>query len=258
MDVNAGGGVAPYTGTVINNVPASNSTYPYTIHAANQCSATATIIITEPALVTATASATAIACFGNSVTVTVNAGGGVAPYTGTVINNVPASNSTYTYTIHDANQCSATATINITEPALLTATASAPAIACFGNSVTVTVNTGGGVAPYTGTVINNVPASNSTYTYTIHDANQCSATATINITQPTPFIASATSTQTYVCFGASTNVTITATGGTPAYTGTVINNVIAGAHSYTVINGNNCPATVSIQISQPAAPLTAT
>src|SRR5437868_6334155 len=244
MDVNAGGGVAPYTGTVINNVPASNSTYTYTIHDANQCSATATINITEPALLTATASAPAIACFGNSVTVTVNAGGGVAPYTGTVINNVPASNSTYTYTIHDANQCSATATMNITEPALLTATASAPAIACFGNSVTVTVNAGGGVAPYTGTVINNVPASNSTYTYTIHDANQCSATSTINITEPALLTATA-SAPAIACFGNSVTVTVNTGGGVAPYTGTVINNVPASnsTYTYTIHDANQCSAT---------------
>src|SRR5204862_3696807 len=122
----------------------------FTVIDDHYCMDTVSINITEPALLIATASAPAIACNGGSVTVTISASGGVAPYSGTVITNVGAGN--YTYAVTDANLCATTATIQITEPALLTATASAPAIACNGNSVTVTIDVDGGTAPYSTTV----------------------------------------------------------------------------------------------------------
>src|SRR5204862_3768627 len=120
-----------------------------------------TINITQPAVLTATASAPPVACYGDLVNVTINGSGGTAPYTGTVISGVSAG--TYTYTITDLNNCSADATITISQPALLTATATAPTILCNGDLVNVTINAAGGTAPYSGTVITGVAAGNYLY-----------------------------------------------------------------------------------------------
>jgi hypothetical protein len=52
--------------------------------------------------------------------------------------------------VTDANGCTSTTSITITEPAALVASSSATAILCNGGSSTVTVSATGGTAPYTG------------------------------------------------------------------------------------------------------------
>src|SRR5207248_7382633 len=75
--------------------------------------------------------------------------GGTAPYTGT--GTFIQLAGAYSYTVTDANGCTATASGTISEPALVTVTASPSAILCNGGNSTVTVSAAGGTAPYTGT-----------------------------------------------------------------------------------------------------------
>ena len=62
---------------------------------------------------------TAVSCHGgNDGAATVSASGGTAPYTGTGTFTGLAA-GTYTYTVSDANGCSANCSVTITEPAAL-------------------------------------------------------------------------------------------------------------------------------------------
>src|SRR5207249_6755087 len=72
-------------------------------------------------------------------------------YAGTGACAIPAA-GTYTLPVTDANGCTSIASGTITQPAAaLAASSTAPAIACFGGSSTVTVSATGGTAPYSGT-----------------------------------------------------------------------------------------------------------
>ncbi|MDQ3048325.1 MAG: T9SS type A sorting domain-containing protein, partial [Bacteroidota bacterium] len=246
ITVSAMDGTAPYTGTGIFTVNAG--TYTYTVTDANGCSANSTITVSEPIALMAMSSATTISCFGGTSNVTVSAMDGTAPYSGTGTFTVTAG--TYTYTVTDANGCSTTTTITVTEPSSsVTAMSSATTILCNGGTSDVTVTGTGGTAPYTGTGIFTVNAG--TFNYMVTDANGCSSTTSITITEPTAVAASSNST-TIMCNGETSDVTVSATGGTGTLTGTGVFTVSAGTYTYTVTDANGCSATTTITISEPA------
>ncbi len=60
------------------------------------------------------------------------------------------------------------------------------------------------------------------------------------------------------CFGGTSNVTVTATGGTAPYTGTGTFAVAAGTYNYTVSDAVGASVTASVTVTQPAAALQAT
>ncbi|MBK6989354.1 MAG: hypothetical protein IPH33_14675 [Bacteroidetes bacterium] len=147
----------------------------------NGSSSTTSIVITEPAELIATATATPILCNGDLSTVAITANGGTAPYNG--IGSFSVGAGTYSYVISDANGCSDTVSVIITEPNTLIASATATPIFCIGGTSTITVSASGGIAPYTGTGSYSVVAG--TYSYTVVDANGCSvSTAPVTISAP--------------------------------------------------------------------------
>ena len=248
VTVSATGGTLPYSGT--GSFSETAGTYTYTVTDANGCTATTTVTITEPSAVVASSSATAILCFGGSSTVTVSATGGTAPYSGTGSFSEVAG--TYTYTVTDANGCTATTTITISQPAasvVASATQDA-AILCNGGTTTVTVSATGGTTPYSGAGTFTVGAG--TYTYTVTDANGCSSSTTITVTEPSAVVASSSATA-ILCNGGSSTVTVSATGGTAPYSGTGSFSVTAGTYTYTVTDANGCTATTSVTVTEPAA-----
>jgi hypothetical protein len=105
---------------------------------------------------------------------------------------------------------------NISQPTALSASASEGTILCNGGTTTVTVGATGGTSPYSGTgVINSVPAG--TYTYTVTDANSCSATVTKTITQPTAVTFTYGTVNNSSCTATGNgSITVTASGGTGA------------------------------------------
>jgi len=245
VTVSATGGTAPYSGT--GTFTETAGTYTYTVTDANGCTATTTITITEPAALVASSSATAILCNGGSSTVTVSATGGTAPYTGTGFFNETAG--TYTYTVTDANGCSATTTITITEPAVLVASSSFTPILCNGGSSTITVSATGGTAPYSGT--GTFTLGGGSWTFTVTDANGCESSTSIFITEPSQLEATAFATGSILCFGGTTTVSVNASGGTAPYSGTGTFNQAAGTITYTVTDANGCTSSSSVTLTQP-------
>jgi len=103
-----------------------------------------TVTLTEPAAITATKLYT-IDVRGHPRHHQCN--GRHRTYTGTGI--FTQSVGTVVYTVTDANGCTGTVTVTLTEPAAITATETHTPIACNGGTSTVTISATGGTAPYT-------------------------------------------------------------------------------------------------------------
>ena len=185
-------------------------------------------------------------CNGGTATVTVTGNGGTGPYTGT--GNFIVSAGTHSYTVTDANGCTATTSITVTQPTALTASSTSTSILSNGGTATVTVTGNGGTGPYTGT--GNFTVSAGTHSFTVTDANGCTAITSITVSQPTGLTASSTSTS-ILCNGGSATVTVTGNGGIGPYTGTGTFTVSAGTYSYTVVDANGFSAITSIAVTQP-------
>jgi len=251
VTVRATGGVPPYTG--IGNFTRGAGTYTFTVTDANGCSAvSAPVTITNPPAIAIGVQATPILCSGDLSTVTVTATGGTPPYTGT--GTFLRGPGTYTFTVTDANGCIATsAATTLTSPTKLGVTVTAAPILCNGGNTTVTVTASGGTPPYSGT--GTFPYGAGTYTFTVTDANGCSAVSSaITIIDP-PVLTAASSAGPILCSGGYATVTVTAAGGTPPYTGVGTFSVNAGSHTFTVADAHGCIALTSVTLTEPA-PLT--
>ena len=122
----------------------------------------------------------------------------------------------------------------------------------------MTVSATGGTTPYQGT--GTFSRSAGTYSYTVTDANGCTATTTGNITQPSALTLSL---QSRLCSGGN-NGSITATfgGGTPTYQIKIDNGAYVaatsphtftglapGSHTITVKDANGCTTSNSITVA---------
>ena len=153
-----------------------------------------------------------VSCAGGTTNVTLSAIGGIAPYTGTGVFSRTAG--PYNFNVTDANGCVAAISGTITEPSVLSATSMKGAINCFGGTTIVSITANGGTAPYTGTGNFTKPAG--VYAFTITDANGCTATTSVTIGQPAVLTVSSAVTPIR-CYGGTTNISVTASGGTLPY-----------------------------------------
>jgi large repetitive protein len=288
-----------------NTIPAQNTatatgltagTYTVTVTTASSCSATSMVTITEPAILlsvsispptnilcfgNATGSATAVGVGGNNTSYTYSWSGTdylSATYTGSGATISGLKAGVYTVTVTDANSCTATtASVTITQPAVgLSVSASVTTqIACFGGSGSATAAGAGGTVGmgYTYVWSNMQTTATATgltvagglYTVTVTDANMCTSTASISITQPTELSVTASITTPISCFGGSGSATAVGAGGTvgTGYTYLWSNTqttatatgltVAGGSYTVTVTDANMCTSTASISITQPTA-----
>lgn len=285
IDISITNGVAPYgfawsNGAVTEdllNIVANN--YSITVTDAQNCSQTASYVVTEPTALTLNApTITNVSCFGgNNGTLTANPTGGTGAYTYTwnptastqTISNLTAG--TYAVTVADANNCSVTDSYSITEPISPLSIANSSTIdnLCFGASLgAINITVVGGTPNYTylwsnganNSTANNLSAGN--YSVTITDLNNCSATSAYVIAEPTAITFGSASISNVNCFGGNDgSATISPTGGTGAYTyswnGVIGANpqsgLTAGTYSVIVTDANNCTASTQIVISEPNA-----
>ncbi len=225
---------------------------------------------------------TNVACFGgNTGSITVEASGGVPPYTylwsngqnGSTAINLVAGNYTVTVT-GSSGSGTATATASVTQPPILNISASvAGIITCAQEFVTVTANTTGGTPSYTYEWSNGTTGNPTTYdepgshSVTVTDNNGCTRTASFGINSNTnPPNANAgppgtlTCTQTTTTLngaGSSTGPNISylwtaSNGGNIVSGGTTLTPTVNAAGTYTIQvtnNTNGCTATASTTVS---------
>ncbi|MEG4547467.1 SprB repeat-containing protein, partial [Microcoleus sp. Aus8_D2] len=224
---------SPYTGTSVHTgLPAD--VYNVFIHDANNCEADTTVSITNqasPNIIGAVV--TNVSCNGvcdGTLQVTVSGGTGAITYSigtpqaASLITGICAG--TYTLTITDANGCTDTQPITVTEPAPLTATVTPTALTCFNNNTgQITFAAAGGTAPYqysTGGPFSNQTVvqflSAGTYNTVVRDANNCTVNTTIILTEPALLDVQNIATNNASCHGVCDgDATATVTGGTAPY-----------------------------------------
>jgi gliding motility-associated-like protein len=288
----ATGGAAPYTytwnttpvqtGPVALLLPAGTWTVTVTDDAG--ATETADVTITQPSEALAvTMAKTDVRCNGESNgTATATATGGTAPYT-YEWNTVPVQTDaqatglaagTYTVTVTDANGCIISGNVTIDEPAALTvAIISQTNVFCFGEATgSAVAEASGGTAPYSYSW-NTTPAQTSetatglvagAYIVTVTDANGCTATESVTITQP-PFGVEVIITSTdALCYGqANGEATAAASGGTapysyswnttPVQTGATATGLAAGTYTVTVTDADGCTTSGTVTIAEPEA-----
>lgn len=244
VTVTATGGNEPYEGT--GTFTAAAGDHEYTVTCATGCVATGTITIAQPENLIAAANASPILCHGGSTEANVTATGGTAPYSGTGTFSVSAG--VQNYTITDANGCSSSTSITVSEPDALLASATAGTIKCSGATTTVTVTATGGTAPYLGAETFEVIAG--TYTYTVTDVHGCTSSTTITVADPPIFVVSAAS-PGIRCNGDITTITVSAVNGLAPYSGLGTYSVSAGTYYYTVTDANGCVGSTAITIGEP-------
>jgi hypothetical protein len=156
------------------------------------------------------------------------------------------------YTLCITNACGDVICCQVVIPDIantLNVTATTINVPCFGGTNgSVTVSATGGTPPYVGTGTFNVGAG--TYTYTVTDANGCSGSVTVTVTQPAPIVIHVNATPIN-CYGGTSEVFVSATGGTEPYQGTGVLILTAGTHQITVVDANGCIQTTVITITQP-------
>ncbi|MFH6990397.1 choice-of-anchor L domain-containing protein, partial [Flavobacterium collinsii] len=275
---------APSGGSAATASNLAAGTYTVTIKDANLCTITKTVTITEPAnALTATTTQTNVLCTSATTgSATVTPAGGTGAYTyswapsgGSAATASNLAAGTYTVTIKDANLCTITKTVTITEPAnALTATTTQTNVACnAGTTGSATVTAAGGTGAYTyswapsgGSAATASNLAAGTYTVTIKDANLCTITKTVTITEPTALTATTTQTNVACNAGTTGSATVTPAGGTGAYTyswapsggsAATASNLAAGTYTVTIKDANLCTITKTVTITEPTA-LTAT
>jgi large repetitive protein len=262
-----------YSTSAITGLCAGN--YTLTLRDANACVKTRTVSITQPSAIIVSTSKTTINCFGQCTgTATVSATGGVNPYsyfwlpvgyTTTSVTGLCAN--TYTVNVTDVNSCTASGTVVITEPTLLTTTTSSTNVSCNGfcnGSVSTTPS--GGTAPYfyawspggcTTSSCSNLCVGN--YSVTITDSKGCTTTSIAAVTAPNLLIPNVSSTAASCSGTCDGSVTASPTGGTTPYTygwsngcsTSTCSNLCAGTYTLTLRDNNGCVTTRTITVSQP-------
>ena len=173
-------------------------------------------------------------------------GGSGGTQSSPIFNGITAGS--YNVSVRDDNGCIYSEIVNITEPPLLVPSSSSGEILCFGGTTTVSVTATGGTPPYIGTGDFEVTAG--TYTYDVTDANGCTFATTITVDEP-PLLVPSSSSGEILCFGGTTIVSVSATGGTPPYIGTGDFEVTAGTYTYDVTDANGCTYSTTITVDEP-------
>jgi large repetitive protein len=231
--------------------------------------------------VTVTATSTNVLCNGASNgSITATGANGTSPYnyklnaglyqsSGTFTGLAPG---TYTITVKDGVNATATIVKTITQATAISTTVTSTNVLCFGlNTGTATIVGTGGTLPYSyswapsgGSAATATGLIAGTYTCTITDANGCIKTATKVITQPAaPLLISANITNNNICFGTSVgSATASATGGTGALSfvwmpgaliGATANFLAAGVYTVAASDANSCTSITTITILQSQA-----
>ncbi len=282
VQLSATGGNPPYsfnwangdTSKTRSNLPAG--TYVAVVTDNQGCTILDSVTLVDPpALIPAGVVTSSVTCFGGTNgAIQIQGTGGTPPYsyawangdTNAIRSGIPAGG--YFVTVIDANGCTATQTITLPAPSQLIADMTVTdSITCVGGSDgEITMQGVGGTGPYFYTWGNGdtsatrtfLPAGN--YFGTVTDANGCTASNTIMLSDPTPFSINSTVVQPITCAGGSNGaIQVQGAGGSAPYsyfwpngdTSNTRTNLPAGSYFVTVTDAQGCSSGSTVTISDP-------
>ncbi|MBK8474122.1 MAG: SprB repeat-containing protein [Sphingobacteriales bacterium] len=283
LSVTAGGGTPGYTYTWsnpalsgANPMGVAAGSYTVTVTDSQNCTAVASATVDSPTPVDANLIPTPALCSGAANgQILLTASGGTPTYTyvwsdaslsGANPLNVPAGN--YSVTVTDANSCTAVGTVNVSEPAPVSAAITPMPASCAGqNDGMLNVTASGGIPGYTYdwsdpalSGANPSGVAPGSYSVTITDTNGCTAVASATITAPTALSVALAATPA-PCSGLPGGaLSATASGGTPNYTftwsdatlsGASPNQVSAGTYTVTATDASGCTAQANATVTEP-------
>lgn len=284
IDVTVNGGVFPYTFAWSNGTSNEDAyaliagNYSVTITDANGCSVVQSFTINEPfALVTFTQGVD-VTCFGASDgQANLAVSGGTPPYSylwSTFQGSEDISGLSgglYFVIVTDANGCQKKDSVQVNEPAPLNLTTSITNISCYNsNDGAIDLSVTGGITPYTyawsnGATTQDLTAlQNGVYVVTVTDANQCTATTSVTIINPS-VIGSNFIVTDPLCFASTDGaIDLISSGGTPSFTyqwstGAVTEDVTglgAGTYTVTITDSKGCIRVDSTTLNEPLPLLT--
>jgi hypothetical protein len=260
-------------------------TYTVTVTAANGCTDTESVAVTQNitppvAAITNNTGSTELTCSRTSISVTATGGGTYSWSDGSTVVGTNAlllitAPGTYTVTVTAANGCTDTESVavtqNITPPvAAITNNTGSTELTCSRTSISVTATGGGTYSWSNGTSVVGTAAALSitapgTYTVTVTAANGCTDTESVavtqNITPPVAAITNNTGSTELTC--SRTSISVTATGGgtyswsngsTVVGTAAALSITAPGTYTVTVTGANGCTDTESVAVTQNITP----
>lgn len=282
ITINATGGTPPFTysknGTnyqssnVFTNVAAGLTTF--YVKDSKSCQSWDDYMVSPVSAMAISGSVSDASCYGSnngSILLTVN--NGTPPYTyywlsGSTVNyrtGLIAGN--YTVTVSDANACTAIQSFTLTEPNMIQLSLTKTNVTYpNGTNGSVTLSASGGFPPLSFAWSNGSSQQNLTgvpanfYVVTVSDSHQCTATASIQVSQNYQPVTMTFSKTNVSCYGLN-NGTVSAnvSGGNTPYsflwsngaTSQSISNLAAGFYSLTVTGYYGMTGTGSVSIIQP-------
>lgn len=269
IEVEATGGTPPYQGVGPLEVNFAGH-YPIEVVDANGCIQTTMATVVALDGPTTTALAVAPLCFDScDGSIEVEIQNAVEPVnyawsneaSGSTVSNLCAGS--YSVTITDGAGCTLVGTYSVPTTPQLELSIDLVPIACFGDSTSAEALVAGGTGPYSIEWLD-ADASNlqaGSYEVMVTDANACTLSQTLEVTQPEQLTATA-SINDVDCFGnASGSITLSLSGGSGLLTALWSNGIdeinledaLAGSYSVVVTDANGCDFTDSYEIEQPEA-----
>ncbi len=247
--------------------------YTITVTDGNDCMATEAVEVVQPPLLELEVTSTFTSCNGGndaSATVTFSGGAGTIAYlwsngkTTPTIDGLPTG--TFSVTATDASGCTATASTNITDPAMLSVeveTNDPSCINALNGSAEAMVSGGTGSIAYlwsngdTTSVIDGLGPGN--YQVTVTDINGCTATSIVELFGPGTLSVEITIADPRCNNAMDGSVEAIATGGfgnitylwSTGDTASFIENLGSGSYEVTVTDGNGCLATSVADLIDP-------
>ncbi|MCB9071529.1 MAG: PKD domain-containing protein [Prevotellaceae bacterium] len=254
----------------INVSPTDNTTYSVVATNAQGCENTIPVTFTVQVNPTPTVSILGVAriCRGTSTVLQATGGVGFLWADGRTTQSItvsPSTTTTYTCTITDNNGCSAQAMWTVTVDDIPVPSIVGSTTICAGASTTLTAS-GGNAYEWSGGAVGNnasltvTPATTTTYTVKVTNANGCFATKDVTVTViPQPVIT--VTGNTNVCAGGSTTLTAScpnavsyswSNGGSMA--STTVSPTTNTTYTVTVVTVGGCTATKSVPVTVSALP----
>ncbi len=286
IDITANGGVPPFTfvwsnGAISEDISSLiTGTYNVTVTDANSCSGSLTQFIDEPLLLQATLIPTSALCAGSADgSIDLIPEDGTPGYTylwsnGQTTEDVAnLTEGTYSVVVYDANGCSAVGSTLVDAPTAMIVTSIVTNVSCFDSltgAIDLSVTDGAGSYTYewsNGDLnedLFNIGAG--TYSVTVMDANVCTVSVSVSVTQPVAMLVTANQVDVQCAGNTDGSISLNVFGGIPLYTflwsdGSTnpnIQNLGAGTVSVTVTDANGCSTSTSFTISTPSGGITST